>query len=582
MAERRVVPGIYVTEQQYALNPLRIDTGVITGFVGIAERGPLHTPVRITSFDEYLKTFGSFDTAGNLPLSVYSYFKCGGSECIIVRTANEKHVKKAKIKIQCGSGQVIFEALSEGTWGNKINAKIWHEGDLCKKVLALDNIEGTWISIDDENINEHDVLRLSLFGQTIFRIIERKDGNKCFLLNPPKLFKQVKDLSQDIKVEKAFVSISFTYKGKSEHFLHLSMNPASERYFISHINERSQLFKIISNNANGTLRSVFSVHASGGSDGIAEMSAGDFIGYYNGANDYRGLGALESRDDISLIALPDISWLLSLAGKPMEEREKNVYAIQAAMINQAERFRGRFAILDVPENFNNENILEWAKKFDSHSAAAYYPSIDVLDPTDQSGSRTIKIPPSGAICGCITASDNEKGIFHAPANYLLHGAVNLSEKIDDASYELLYPAGINLLKYFPGRGIKIWGARTLSSDPDWKYINVRRTFSAICKSLKTGTQWAVFEPNEHNLRKRLVRQVSGFLLDLWRKGYLAGSTAEQSFYVRCDEELNPPEQIDQGILRFETGIAISKPAEFFNIFITAEKEGANVYVEEEK
>ncbi len=580
MADRRTVPGIYVTEQQYSLNPLRIDTRVLTGFVGIAEKGPLHTPVKITSFDEYLKVFGGFDTAGNLPLSVYSYFKCGGSECVIVRAANEKQAKKAKIKAQCGSGHVTFEAMSEGTWGNKIRARIWHEGDRCEHVLEVDTEEGTWISIEDNSIKANDVLRLSLFGQVIYRTIERKEGNICYLVNPPKLFKKVKDITQDITVEKAYVSISLSHKGKSEHFLHLSMNPQSERYFVSYINERSRLCKASSDVPRGILRSAFALHAAGGSDGIAEMSAGDFIGHYGGPNDYRGLGAFESRDDISLLAVPDISWLLSLAGKPMEEREKDVYAVQRAMVTQAEKFRGRFAILDIPDKYNDGKALAWAKCFDTHSAAAYYPSIDVLDPLDQSGAKTVRIPPSGAVCGCIAVTDGEKGIFHAPANSLLQGAVGLSEKIDDSTYELLYPAGVNLLKYFPGRGIKIWGVRTLSSDPDWKYINVRRTFSAICKSLKQGTQWAVFEPNDKNLRKRLVRQVSGFLLDLWMKGYLAGSTAEQGFYVRCDEELNPPEQVDEGILTFEAGLAISKPTEFFNIFITAEKEGASVYIEE--
>jgi phage tail sheath protein FI len=205
----------------------------------------------------------------------------------------------------------------------------------------------------------------------------------------------------------------------------------------------------------------------------------------------------------------------------------------------------------------------------------------VLNPFDQSAVKTYRVPPSGAVCGCFSAIDREKGIFHAPANCLLQGALGLSEKIDESSYELLYSAGVNLLKYFPGKGIKTWGVRTLSSDPDWRYINVRRTFSAICKSLKLGTQWAVFEPNNNNLRKRLVRHVSGFLLDLWMKGYLAGSTTEQAFYIRCDDELNSPEQIDAGILTFEVGLAISKPLEFFNIFITAEREGANVYVSEE-
>jgi phage tail sheath protein FI len=121
----------------------------------------------------------------------------------------------------------------------------------------------------------------------------------------------------------------------------------------------------------------------------------------------------------------------------------------------------------------------------------------------------------------------------------------------------------------------------LSSDPDWKYINVRRTFSRITAALKTGTQWAVFEVNDKNLWKRLVRQVSGFLLDLWMEGYLAGSTAEQGFFVRCDSELNPPENIDNGILTFQVGVAIVKPLEFFKILITAEKDGASVYIQDE-
>ncbi len=581
MIDQQTIPGIYVTEQQYSLNPLHIDNRVLTGFVGIAERGPLHKPIHITSFDKYLKIFGAFDTAGNLPLSVYSYFKCGGSECIVVRAANEKHAKKASMKVRCGSGHVTIKALSEGVWGNKISARIWHESDHCKNVLDIDTEHGTWISIEDESIQKNDVLRLSLFGQCIFRTVERKEGTVCYLANPPKVFRQVKNIAREIKVEKASVSISLTYKGKSEYFLHLSMNPASERYFVSYINERSGLCSINSDVPHGILRSIFTVQASGGSDGIAEMSAGDFIGHYNGANDCRGLGAFESHDDIALISIPDISWLLKLAGKPLEEREKDVYAVQSAMLNHAEKFRGRFAVLDVPEGFREEKVLSWVKHFDSHSAAAYYPFIDVLDPFDESGAKTVRIPPSGAVCGCISAVDSEKGIFHAPANVILQGAAGLSEKMNDSVYELFYPRGINLLKYFPGKGIKIWGGKTLSSDPDWRYINVRRTFSAICKSLKQGTEWAVFETNDKNLRKRLVRQVSGYLLDLWMKGYLAGSTAEQGFFVRCDEELNPPEQIDKGILTFAAGLAITKPAEFINIFITAEKEGASVYINEQ-
>jgi hypothetical protein len=574
------VPGLFISEQKYKLNSLSVDKQCIAGFAGITERGPLHTPVHINSFDDYKKHFGEFDTVGNLPFSVYSFFKCGGSECVVVRVANEKYAKKAQLSVKCGAGYVMFEASSEGKWGNQINVRTWHEGEALGKITAVDTEAGAWIKIDSDDIEANDVLRLKFWGYDIFRSIERKEGNICYLNNPLKAFRRVKNI-QDIKVEKAFVSVAVTCNKKTENFLHLSMSPISERYYLSYINKRSQLCVVKDCKTAGIMRSVFGIYALGGRDGVAEMSAGDFIGYYKGPNQYRGIGAFESQDEISLIAAPDVSWLLSQAGNEPDEREQAVFAVQLAMVNQAERFSGRFAILDVPNHLEELTALSWAKRFDSASAAAYYPYIDMIDPINQSGVTTVRIPPSGAVCGCITVIDGEKGIFHAPANTLLQGAVGLSKRLEDADYELLYPAGVNLLKYFPGRGIKIWGARTLSSDPNWRYINVRRTFSAICKSLKRGTQWAVFEPNDKNLRKRLVRQVSGFLLDLWMQGYLAGSTSEQGFFVRCDEELNPPDNIDNGIITFEVGLAITKPTEFFKIAITAEKEGASVYIQED-
>jgi hypothetical protein len=576
------VPGIYVKPHEYRLNPLHIDKRCVAGFVGIAERGPLHTPVAVSSFDEYIKIFGSFDTVGSLPFSVYSFFKCGGAECVIVRAANEGHVKEAQLSVKCsGGGKVLFEASSKGSWGNYIAARVWHESDEIAKASEVDAAEGNWIASNEEDIAVNDILQISLMGQKTFRNIIKKDGDKLYFDRPLKLLERIENPARDIKLEKAYVSISLSRKGQQENFLHLSMNPASGRYFVSYINERSLLCTVSSNGARGIIKPVYAAFASGGRDGIAEMTAGDFIGHYNGPNQFRGLGALESRDDISLISVPDAAWLYSQAGADDTEREKAVFAVHAAMVSQAERFAGRFAVLDVPNGLDGMKILSWAKRFDSSSAAAYFPHIDIVDPTDSTGTKTVRIPPSGAICGSIAVTDSEKGIFHAPANALLHGAVALANRIEDAEYETLYPAGVNLLKYFPGRGIKIWGARTLSSDPNWRYINVRRTFSSICRSLKAGTQWAVFEPNDKKLWKRVVRQVSGFLLDLWMQGYLAGSTAEQGFFVRCDEELNPPENIDQGILTFSVGLAITKPTEFFQIAITAEKDGASVYIKED-
>jgi len=576
------VPGIYVEPQKYVLNPLRIDKRCLTGFVGIAERGPLHTPVLVTSFDEYLKIFGSFDTVGNLPFSVYNYFKCGGAECVIVRAANEKQAHKARLTLPCTkSGRVVLEAKSEGVWGNYITAHIWHEYDAAVSANGVDAAEGKWISSDEKEISVNDVVQLSLLGKKNLRTIVKKEGNRFYFDRPLKSLDKIEDPAQDMKLDKVYVSVSLSHKGYRENFLHLSMNPASGRYFVSYINERSRLCTISADKAAGIIKPVFLAVASGGKDGIAEMTAGDFIGRYNGPNQYRGLGALESRDDISLIAIPDISWLYSQPGQDDDEREQAAFAVHAAMVSQAERFSGRFAVLDVPNHLDNLKLLAWAKRFDSSFAAAYFPYIDMLDPLDQSGAKTVRIPPSGAVCGSIAVIDSEKGIYHAPANTLLHGVVGLSNQINDAEYEMLYPAGINLLRYFPGRGIKIWGARTLSSDPNWRFINVRRTFSSICRSLKNGTQWAVFEPNDKNLQKRVVRQVSGFLFDLWMQGYLAGSTAEQGFFVRCDEELNPPEDIDSGLLTFSVGLAITKPTEFYKVAITAEKDGVSVYIKED-
>lgn len=493
------IPGIYISEQQYRLNPLQIDTRCLAGFAGISERGPVDTPVMIRSFDEYLAVFGGFDTAGVLPGCVYSYFKCGGKECIVVRIADKKAAAPAAATVEAGAGHIRFIARSPGHWGNYITVSVWQE----------------------------------------------KDG---------------------------FFSVSLSCRGKSESHLHLSADETDSRYFADYINSRSSLCTAEKTGDAGIPGPVMFRNLSGGLDGIASLTGGDYIGRYRGLDDYAGIGCFESRNDISLIAAPDVCWLKS---------RDDTAAVQEALVRQAERFAGRFAILDVPKELDAVDASSWAKRMDSSFAAAYYPFIDMIDPLDPIGANTMRIPPSGAVCGCIAATDGEKGVFTAPANCLLEGAVGIAAAATSAEQELLYSSGINVLRYFPGRGVKIWGARTLSSDREWKHINVRRTFSRVCAALKQGTQWAVFEPNDRNLRKRLVRHVSGFLLDLWMKGYFAGSTAEQGFYVRCDEELNPPENIDSGILTFEVGIAIIRPVEFFKITLTAEKDGASVYIQED-
>jgi phage tail sheath protein FI len=571
------VPGIFLADEQSANNALHIDNRTLTGFVGIAEKGPLHTPVLITSFEEYVQIFGSFDTPGYLPFSVYGYFTCGGSDCIVVRVANEKHARKSKINVECTDGKVYFEALSEGVWGNYINARVWHEGEVLTDFTAVDRLEGSWIEFNSPAVvEENDYVRVSLLGHRYYRRVKTVVEKKVILEKPILAFgKMTPDTS--IKVESISISVNLSCKDKRENFLHLSPNQKSDRYYKSYINARSHLCTVKSLKEKGLIKEVFQACANGGMDGIADISVGDFIGHYNGPGDYRGLGSLEAREDISLVCMPDAQWF-SVQNKDKELVEKSVKVIFTALINHAERFPGRFAILDVPKQFEGIGLQNWIKQFDSCDAAAYYPFIEMLNPLDKMRQSTVQVPPSGSICGCIAAIDREKGIFNAPANVLINDAVGLSLKLEDGEHEFLYGSGINILKYFPGKGIKIWGVRTLSSNADWRYINVRRTFSLVCDCLKKGTQWAVFEPNDKYLRKRIVRTVSGFLLDLWMKGYLSGSTAEQGFYVICNDELNPPETIDKGILTFEVGIAITKPMEYLRICISAEREGANAHV----
>jgi phage tail sheath protein FI len=173
-------------------------------------------------------------------------------------------------------------------------------------------------------------------------------------------------------------------------------------------------------------------------------------------------------------------------------------------------------------------------------------------------------------------NDDTRGVHKAPANEVVRGAITLETNITKAEHDLLNPIGVNVIRAFPGRGVRVWGARTLSSDSAWRYINVRRLFNYIEESILLGTQWVVFEPNDMDLWARLRRTVSSFLIRLWRDGALFGATPEQAFFVKCDEETNPPDMVDAGQVTVEIGIAPVKPAEFVVFRLAQFSGGAEV------
>jgi phage tail sheath protein FI len=222
----------------------------------------------------------------------------------------------------------------------------------------------------------------------------------------------------------------------------------------------------------------------------------------------------------------------------------------------------RVAILDPPPGLNAQQIKEWRvdkARYDSKYATLYWPWIKVFDPATRA---TQYVPPSGHVAGIWGRNDDTRGVHKAPANEVIRGAVELETQITKNEHGLLNPTGINCIRAFPGGGIRVYGARTLSSDPAWRYLNVRRLFNYLEESILNGTQWVVFEPNDDALWARIRRTVNDFLVNQWRAGALFGLTPDEAFFVKCDRETNPSQGIDAGEVVCMIGVAPVKPAEF--------------------
>jgi phage tail sheath protein FI len=313
-----------------------------------------------------------------------------------------------------------------------------------------------------------------------------------------------------------------------------------------------------------------SVTLSGGGAVVpARLSPQDYVG---SASDRTGFAGLEAIEEITMLAIPD---LMAAYERGVLELD-GVLAVQRGMIAHCEAMGDRMAILDPPPGLNAQQIKEWRTDraaFDSKYAVLYWPWIRVFDPL-AGGTRFV--PPSGHLAGIWARSDDTRGVHKAPANEIVRGALGVELQLTRSEHDQLNPANINAIRAFPGRGIRVWGARTLSSDPAWRYINVRRLFNYIEESILQGTQWVVFEPNDVNLWERVKRTVSAFLTGLWRDGALFGRTPQEAFYVKCDAETNPPDVIDRGQLVIEVGVAPVKPAEFVIFRIAQFSGGAAV------
>lgn len=345
----------------------------------------------------------------------------------------------------------------------------------------------------------------------------------------------------------------------------------------------------------------------GGADGLSLLRTHDFIGEPISPLDSnelrrqkrRGIRALDLVDEVAIVAVPDIhiqpisipaiappepcvpdpcvpQKTVSPATPRIPEEmelpprfsEDLIYRVQDALVQHCEERRDRIALLDPPITAAQDNeqgsgaIRAWRSRFESKYAALYYPWLRVTDPLRSPSGITRDIPPSGHVAGQYARTDFEVGVHRAPANSPLGWVQDVTVVVNDAVHGILNPSGINVIRPLSGRGIRVYGVRTVSGDPTWRYVNIRRLLMMIEKAIYLSSQWAAFEPNDVYTRAKLRLSLTSFLIALWQMGALVGRSTEEAFFVKCDEENNPPGERDKGRLLAEVGVAPSHPFEF--------------------
>lgn len=359
-----------------------------------------------------------------------------------------------------------------------------------------------------------------------------------------------------------------------------------------------------------TLLKNGSVKLNGGRDGLAELQPEDLIGDPL-SEVKRGLRTLEDLRDVAIVAMPDlivppmsvralgngfqttseqveqqntvptqkrgVTLLDAPVGKSLMQQTheqaprfslEQVFQVQQAMIEHCEAQQRCIALLDPPSDelgrvLGIGEIQSWRRRFDSSYAALYYPQLLVRDPLHVGGQVLRAIPPCGHVAGMCARIDAEAGgAYRAPANEELHWVQAVDIDVTVPEHGMLNSLSINCIRAFPGRGVRIYGARTISSNPSWRYVNVRRLFIMLKRAIEAATQWAAFEPHGFELRSTLVLTITTLLESLWQQGALVGSKPSDAFFVKCDDKNNPPDAVEEGRLLVEVGVAPSMPAEF--------------------
>lgn len=573
-------PGVYVEEFESGGKPMEgVGTSTV-GFVGLAQRGPVGgVPQLVTNFSDFKRKYGGYLSSSEfvnyrfLSYAVEHFFLNGGSRCFISRVAPPDAV--------CSSGSIpkdkpLLEvtAKNPGIWANDSVIIITPASKAKTQVLAIKETDaGKRYSVKKSiGFNAGDIIEFNDGTQSVYnRVLKSQDNFLELETDFPETVIDDK-LVPDKLISTCEFNIEVRYDDLVEVYENISFNVQASNY-IEKAMEKSELvsIKILqSENDESGIAAPFAQLAGSdvsadnpaisvvllkGSNGTKDSITADvFMGTDNGPGKRTGIQAFIDNDTISLIAVPGVT-------DP---------DVQLTLVAHCENLTSRFAVLDMPEDCTKlDDIITRRNIFDSDYAAMYHPWLQVYDPLDK---KNMMLPSSGSVLGIYARSDNSRGVHKAPANETVRGCTGLSIPFNKGEQDILNPKGVNLIRAFPGQGIRVWGARTASSNPIWKYINVRRLFIFIEESIKANTSWVVFEPNDENLWDRVKRTITSFLTGMWRNGAFAGSSADEAFFCEIGPSTMSKDDIDNGRLICVIGVAPVKPAEFV-IFRLTQKTG---------
>lgn len=509
-------PGVFIEEIERGPRPIEGVPTSTAAFLGAAERGPTK-PLMVTSYKEYSRYFGGVFGASNfLPYVVSGFFENGGKRLFVSRLVGQEATPA-----QAVAGNFLLRAAGAGGWGKRVWTTVRPSTTLDKTKTPV----GFRLSV-------------AYFGEAdeIYDPFDRANDART-----PRPYAEDYD---DLVVDER----SPDYYGKRLNFIDMDKGSKNQGP------DASALIVLVrkSGVAPGTAPGMFSgLLSDEGADG-GELNVTDYVGDSAGQRrEQQGLAALELDPyrEVALVYAPSVDT-----------------ATQQKIIGHCERMRFRFAVIDADKGSSNPAALDPRTTItDSSYAAFYYPWVAISDPS--TGARKV-VPPGGHMIGVFARTDVERGVYKAPANEIVRGALDLEYDINDGHQETLNPRGVNAIRRFPGRGIRVWGSRTLTSNSLWKYVSVRRLFIFLERSIYEGTQWVVFEPNDPKLWARVTDTIRLFLRTQWREGALFGRKEDEAFHITCDETVMSRDDILNGRLICEIGIAPVRPAEFviFRIF----------------